>query len=369
MSLFFVKTRIKLLFTTSFFVAFLFLPVALFCVYAALEMGSEGAIRVGLIYEDSGVAKKVAESFVEYAKDYAQIVSFENTEALKEEVLKGNVDCGYVIEGVEKIRKIQLIKSPLTMSSEVFNLILASGVIENMSFDLAYSLLKEYVDPVQLEEMQHFITGRTEEYLKQKDEIVKFKKFGEYNIHNENIYIKKTAYFGVLALFALIFSLMFTGILLKEKKDGVYKCIIASGIKLSHYFTWNMAVMFGLNFCVFILGFLAFEGKGLVAYIGLTVGYLLALSGLSLLLVTLLKSDLIIMPIIIFSFFTTVLFGGVIFDIREVFGSLEFLSNLFICNYFVQGLNKSNPIMEILILLCFAITLFLWQRINFLKNL
>ncbi len=356
----FFITRVKLLISPSFFVAVFLFVAAVFSLGNVFSGSDALKIRVGLLHSGGERAAIIEKYVSDYLGENGEVFIVSNRVEMETLVARRNIECGFIIGDEIEDGKfegaITLIKSPLTAADQILSLYVVSGLVQGISGELGYDVVRQFFRGSDKREVVSFIQGKANEYTKNGALMgVEYEITGEQNTQAQtgNNMLAQTLY-GLTALFAMLISLMVSLGISHEKLENVYGKIKSSGVEIWLYVVYNFLFVFAVSFLFMFISTLLinssvaqfnFFGTALISFC-----YCAAVSALCVFYVSVFKPQFFY-GVIIFSFVTTAAFGDCIIRIGGLIKGADVARLLFFTSYFMDGLGKAFPVFETAVLL------------------
>lgn len=353
--------RLKMSMSPVFLFTLILFPLAVMTAGLLLHEPGAGKISVGFLYPASLADEmlRVTARFESSIRNNGEVVTYpaHERQAMENDVAKGRLECAYVIDGDELV----LIKSPVTMSDQVLNVALVSVLVETMSGELGYNVLKPFFPATSKHKIVTDIQQRADAYASTGSFMdMETIWVGEDPAAVREVNFMQRVFHGITALFVLFLSLLGALTLAAECKSRFFLRIIASGTGLGTYLAANVLVLFTVNLGFFFLSGVFGALGGLPLYslateLVMAISFSAAAAGLSLGLAVLIGDDAVFAPLLIFLFVTVALFGNVFFPLTEVIAYLNPLPYILLTGFYMAGLEKAIPLAEAVSLLICAI--------------
>ncbi len=246
----FFITRLKLFFTPSFIAALCIFMLGIFCALNVLSAEDSMKIRIGVLNGSSKEEQLIIKYLTDYMGKSGEVVLFARQDELVKSVMRRSVDCGFIASEGFGSNGIELIKTNLTASDQVVGLIVSSAVIQNMSGQLGYSVLKDYFNKQEKERIISAIQNSSDEYIKDGPlmeiiyETMKSSKAGGADV---KVKILEDMAAWLIIILTAVMSMLYSMKLAEERSTSIYGKIQASAIGARRYMLYNIMFLFVVN--------------------------------------------------------------------------------------------------------------------------
>ncbi len=354
--MFFLETlrlRAKQVFGLGFVLALVLYASGVFAAKLVFSNEQAVSLRIGVVSGDGPVAAQVVKYFKDYLGQNGEIVAIPNAGQLERLVAAGSLECGFVVEpGIEDGFKnsITVYKSANTMAERILNVLLSSGIIQAMSGQLGYEVLKDFFSDTPKEQLTDEINRRTAEYAKSGPFMsVNYEISGRPPEFAKTYALTRTLY-GLTATFALLLTFLVSMSISKERQSRVFDKLAASGAGGRLYFFYQFVFLFAFNFLFMSINVFLSEAYSIASLIISAAAYSFALAGLGVIIA-------LHLPVWAFNggavlaFVGSGVFGGGLVNTAELAGSstaklLGVLRYFFVTHYFVEGAFETVPLLQ-----------------------
>jgi hypothetical protein len=320
------KARLKAAVTLPFIAAFFLLMLSILALGFVFNEESGLRFRVGVLQPDTERAEYLTTQFISYAGENADVVIYSDEERLKLDVSAHKLECAYVF-GFDRAVAY---RSEWTVADKVFDLCAAASYTGKLAGELGAEVLGE-------ETLTDEIQARADEYLNDGP------LMGiEYATRETSSPIQQTGqaapyrslFHRLLGLAALLPAMFYA-------MSASYGVAAEARLKAERIFKiagFLTALVLSFTFIVLtlIIGNLLFPGVVLSWPQSLLTAFALAWAGagISALLAAFVPPDAF-PAVIALAVILAAIFGGAVFNMREVYAQAGFISYLFPNYYYV----------------------------------
>lgn len=368
--------RLKLMINPTYIISMILIPLLLAFILISYKGNFTNIINVGILYDSKYLEDNIQHTLELYADDSINFVFFENENEMKEKVMDYSIDSGYYF--TEKLKtnnnsSIVVYKTETTTSTKTLNILIASIVMQNKSGELGYNVLKKHLDKTTDENIiKNEILENSYLYTKDGPLMDITYEFINLPAHaSKPIFSMDNIFYGVLSIVALYTTILNSGRIIREKNSSIFSRLKINTNNIKIYFASFFLASFLLNFIFlslsqFILGIIYKPTFNIFNILILNIVYSLCISAFSTFLAVFLRKDSIVEALSVFIFLLSIVFGGIIFNISEIFSFLNPVKYLFFVTYYIDGLSNNTFLFNISILgACFIV----FCMISFLKVL
>lgn len=311
--------RLKNAATPAFWLAAALIPAVILgagVVFGGLS-GEDGlSIQVG-VYGDMSISDGAEWTVIRYT----------DREQMRRDVAARRLELAYAFEE----GGITLYTSPATVTDRVTNLMAAAGYLETIAGEIGAWALSFHFEADAGE-----IQARTDALL--ADGPLMDRVVVAYGAEDgARVVPFRRLFHGLLALFAQLLAMLCAyGFANKNERDITNRLKAAKKRMLYHLS--GVSVVFAMTGAVMglavVMGVLLFDGVWILGDLPVFMGYLLVVSGFSVLLAVYLPEG-VYPGVLVAGFVFTALMGGVVFDLREVLEGVAGLRFLFPSHYYM----------------------------------
>jgi hypothetical protein len=310
------------------------MPVFIIFILTNVDLNTENKINIGLFYENPTIKKNIHGPLISYSEDTINFIVFESEEDLIGSVSSYHVDCGYSFKSGSYKKSIKLYKTNTTTSDTVLNIFLSSLAVRNRAGELGASVLKNYLEEVNVSEIQ--------------EGALKYSAGGPLmKIRYDNIDGGETEavsfdnlFYGLFAISAMFISILNASWLINERGSEIY-----GRVKLSCPYMENavsqLVALFCVNICYLFICNLVLSAVYNTNFkvfniICVDILYSLWITLISFLLGRYFKKDNFLVPLAVFAFIFNFAVSGAIVDISEILGQLGFIKYFSVVYFYLK---------------------------------